>query len=328
MNHEIIHRRGRRRREPIPAPELRRLLGEALQSAWDPATQRAYQSHLNSYLDFIELHNLDPEPSPLTLALYIVFMSQSIKPTSVESYLTGITHYLSAVYPCIRHNRASQLVTQTLKGCKKRYNTPTVRKRPLKLSELEHVANAYSSRHLHDDNLFLAQLIVGFFGLLRLGELVYPNDSSLDCPRKMILRSSLHVNNSELSFNLPYNKSDRFFEGNTVRILANPTTTNPITAVRQYLESRDILFPNSPDLWIMENGNRPRRNWFITRLREFFDNSIGGHSLRAGGATALAEDGVPFELIQGVGRWSSDTFRIYIRQHPIILHSIINQNKA
>ena len=39
-------------------------------------------------------------------------------------------------------------------------------------------------------------------------------------------------------------------------------------------------------------------------------NSIAGQSMRAGGATALAEAGVPPQLIQAAGRWTSDTFTL------------------
>jgi hypothetical protein len=41
---------------------------------------------------------------------------------------------------------------------------------------------------------------------------------------------------------------------------------------------------------------------------------ISSHSLRAGGAMALHLNGVPDRTIQILGRWSSDTFLIYIHQ--------------
>ena len=37
------------------------------------------------------------------------------------------------------------------------------------------------------------------------------------------------------------------------------------------------------------------------------------HSLQAGGATAMHINGIPEVTIQKMGRWSSDTFLIYIR---------------
>lgn len=40
----------------------------------------------------------------------------------------------------------------------------------------------------------------------------------------------------------------------------------------------------------------------MRRLRQFFDNDVGGQSMRAGGATSLAENGVAPHIIQGIGR--------------------------
>lgn len=41
---------------------------------------------------------------------------------------------------------------------------------------------------------------------------------------------------------------------------------------------------------------------------------VGTHSLRAGGAMALAVNGESREMIKKIGRWSSDTFLMYIHE--------------
>ena len=43
----------------------------------------------------------------------------------------------------------------------------------------------YRSSSLHDDLLFVAQLLTGFFALLRLGELTVPDDVYLRNPSKI-----------------------------------------------------------------------------------------------------------------------------------------------
>ena len=45
---------------------------------------------------------------------------------------------------------------------------------------------------------------------------------------------------------------------------------------------------------------------------------VGTHSLRAGGAMALALNGATRDMIKKIGRWSSDTFLMYI--HEQIAH--------
>lgn len=62
----------------------------------------------------------------------------------------------------------------------------------------------------------------------------------------------------------------------------------------------------------------------MRRLRHIEpDKRWAGQSMRAGGATALAEDGASPQVIQAAGRWASDTFQIYIRKNPIVLNAIL-----
>ena len=42
---------------------------------------------------------------------------------------------------------------------------------------------------------------------------------------------------------------------------------------------------------------------------------VGSHSLRAGGAMAMHLNGIPHNVIKKMGRWSTDTFLMYIHEH-------------
>ena len=48
--------------------------------------------------------------------------------------------------------------------------------------------------------------------------------------------------------------------------------------------------------------------------RGFPSERLGSHSLRAGGAVALAVNGASRDMIKKIGRWSSDTFLMYIHE--------------
>lgn len=95
----------------------------------------------------------------------------------------------------------------------------------------------------------------------------------------------------------------------------------------RYILSRDRLFAPLPEMWLKRDGQRPQRSWFMSRLRLFCPPDIAGHSLRAGGATFLAQQGVSLDIIQALGRWSSDTFRSYIRIHPTLLHASLHHDR-
>ena len=84
--------------------------------------------------------------------------------------------------------------------------------------------------------------------------------------------------------------------------------------MEHYIRSRDGLFPLHPQLWLRANGLSPTRSWFLRKLHQYCPMDIAGQSMRAGGATALAEAGTSADLIHGAGRWASDAFERYIRK--------------
>jgi hypothetical protein len=163
---------------------------------------------------------------------------------------------------------------------------------------------------------------MGFHALLRLGELVWPDRLSQQDYRKVTLRHTVELLPTGFAFLLPGHKADCFFEGNRVLLQRTFSHDDPDTPFHAYLTSRDHLFPFNPELWLRTDGTIPTRSWFLRRLRTHF-NDVGGQSLRCGGATALAEAGVPLHLIQAIGQWTSDTVQIYIRRYPAILAAIL-----
>src|ERR1700683_1644323 len=295
------------------------LLGMAI----DNSTANTYTSATNSYLTFCKLHGIPIEPTSETLSYYITFQSSHINPKSIESYLSGICSNLEPFFPEIRSNRDSALVKRTLQGALRRHGQPTKRKSPLTTNHLQSITMALAHSHDHDDLLFLTMLNSGFTGLLRLGELAVSDNPRLRDFRKVVLRSSIKWVNSNYEFLLPTHKSDTTFEGNRVHIARIMNAPDPKPIMETYLHSRDSLFPLHPQLWLRANGHSPSRSWFLRRLKKSCPPDIASQSMRAGGATALAEAGAPGELIRGAGRWSSNAFERYIRKNIIVLHALI-----
>ncbi|KAF8414763.1 hypothetical protein L210DRAFT_3362280, partial [Boletus edulis BED1] len=171
-------------------------------------------------------------------------------------------------------------------------------KAPLTRDDLLHVIHSLPRPFTHDDLLFLAILFTGFFGLLRLGELVQSDSSALWSSLKLSWRHSVSLSDSSYHFTLPRSKSDSQFEGDLVVIQASAVEPDPLQIFLYYLASRDFKFSLLPYLWLRADGSSPHRSWFLHRLHAFFPNTIGGHSMRAGGATSLAAAGVPPSQIQ------------------------------
>lgn len=320
----------RRPRQPSRQPwSLERLVFEravALGHSLARSTQGAYSSALNSYLEFCKLHNRSIEPTDETISFYVVFMSHHIQPRSVENYLSGIAIELEPHFPHTRQITNSPLVRRTLRGCLRMRSAPVRRKRALTPDDLQTVVSALSSPDDTDTNLdnllFLAQLLTGFHALLRLGELVWPDNPSLRSYRSVTMRHTVTMVDDRYGFLLPTHKADPFATGSQVLVTSPHLGPNPLRYFKSYIYLRDSHFPLRPELWLRGNGSVPTRAWFIRRLREFFPSDIAGHSMRSGGATYLAAAGMPPHLIQACGRWSSDAWQAYVRQHPVLLHAM------
>jgi len=203
---------------------------------------------LNSYLNFIKLHDFPLEPTPDTLSLFTVYMCHHIKPSSIATHLSGICQQLEPYFPNIRATHNSALVHHTLQGCRHLCATPTTCKHALTLADLETVVNALAGSIDHDNILFLAQLLTGFFTLFHLGEMTYPDDPELCNPRKVTKRTSVRFTDTSFQFFLPGHKADRFFEGNTIIVCKNQCVFDPHKQFMAYLATRDNKFPFSSPL--------------------------------------------------------------------------------
>ena len=319
------HVRSRQRaRTAWPRDRLLRERAIALGLAIDTSTLRTYGSALNSYLTFVRLHDLPVEPTPDTLSFFVVFMSHHIEPRSVRSYLSGICQQLEPYFPNVRNSRHSPLVERTMTGCLRLKSTPTKRKRALTLSDLSHVLSEMTDSLSHDDKLFKCMLLTGFFALMRLGELSFPNSIKLHNWKKVSKRSSVVFSPEQYEFHLPGHKADQFFEGNRIIVRKQHySDINPVEFFSEYISSRDSIFPLLSPLWLTSKGTIPTRDFFVKRLRRFFNNNVAGQSMRAGGATSLAEHGVSPAYIQLIGRWSSNAFFIYIRKSPVLIQALL-----
>ena len=320
-------RGSRRARQPVREVWTReRFVHEraiALGNVIDKSTLSNYSSALNSYLNFVKLHDLPVEPTPETLSFYTVYMSHHINPRSVNTYLSGISQQLETYFPTVKEARNSTLVRRTYQCCMRMRGTATVCKRALTVDDLQFVINHYLTSTLHDDLLFVAMIITGFFGLLRLGEMTFPDDPSLHNWKKVTRRNTVVIKEGLYEFTLPGHKADRYFEGNRIIIPAHHFGHHPLLHFEKYINSRDFVHPVASPLWLTEAGLVPSRSFFIDRLQLFFGSDIAGQSMRAGGATALAEHGVSPAIIQASGRWASEAFLVYIRKNPTLLQGFL-----
>ena len=132
--------------------------------------------------------------------------------------------------------------------------------------------------------------------------------------RKIIKRSSLHFSQGYAGYRLPYHKTDPFFRGTDILF----SVQESVDLLHEYVRKRDKLHGARRALFLREDGSHPTRAWFDSKFFSLVDRSFGGHSLRAGGATFYASLGLSESIIMALGRWSSEAWKIYIRDNPCV----------
>ncbi|KIJ50206.1 hypothetical protein M422DRAFT_159981 [Sphaerobolus stellatus SS14] len=179
------------KQEAWPIERLLREHAVALGHALESSTISAYDSHLQSYLSFCENHNFPIQPTIDTLSFYIIYMCHHVKPSTAGNYLSGICHLLKPYYP------------DKLCGLQ-----PTNHKCALTHEDLCSIISSLTMNPSYDDRLFIAMLLTGFFGLLRLGEITFPDNPRKCSFKKVIMHHTLSVEPTHFAFTLPYHKAD------------------------------------------------------------------------------------------------------------------------
>lgn len=283
--------------------------------AIEPSTKAHYSTGARDWIKFCKVHGLSEEPTESTMCRYIAYTSRHI--ASAPKYLSGARHYLKQRYPQFDDVRASDAVKTTIRGSRKVRGDPLKRKPPIRTSHLESALSVANKSGSYDDLLFATLLSCGTYGCHRAGELTNSNQRSFRDPRKVIQRSSLHFTPSMVGYRLPYNKSDPFYRGCDVLLATRPIAC-PRALLSRYVRIRDAKHGIDGPLFLTTAGEVPTRRWFEKRLHSLLGRSFGGHSMRPGGATFYASLGLSEATIQALGRWSSGTWQIYLRDHPAV----------
>ena len=162
-------------------------------------------------------------------------------------------------------------------------------------------------------NRLLTLMVIAYAGVLRCQEAL------------QIRRSDIAFHSSYVAIFLEKSKCDKYRQGRTVMIAHTGTPMDPVGILYRYLLAADI--PVNSDKYIFRGLRFDKfsgktclrtidRPISYSTVRDEIRNSLssigldcsnyGTHSLRAGGATAAANNGIPERLFRIHGRWQSD----------------------
>ena len=261
---------------------------------------------------------------------YAVWLgSKNFHPNTIEQYLGGIGRYFrKAGVSDWEHMRTSSELKEVLDGIRKSYGeshcTESKNENSIMtintMATLCHKADTLEIDPI-DRELFKAILSIGFWGLHRLDELVDADEETVRRQRshRRILLSSVVITKTsegmELEYWLPGHKADRFGVGNKISLEQyTDDSVCPVRRTMEYLLRRSEKRLETPAFLVTSEGLVPTRSWFMSRVREYSGcQTWGSKSLRAGGATWLAENGYTESAIKERGRWRSSAYKRYIK---------------
>ena len=248
--------------------------------------------------------------SQVQVSLYLTYLIQKASTSSpVEEAVNAISwaHQVALVDDPTQ----SDLVKQVLAGAKRMLAHRTTKKEPITPEILAQLVDKFAGIDADLGDLrVVTWCLIGFAGFLRFNEL------------SVLKESDLQIFPDHMEIFIESSKTDQYRDGAWVTIARTGTKTCPVKMVERYVTLGGV--GASPDLYLFrgitrsKNGVKLRLQGGLsyTRMRDLLLEKLsavgldakkyGLHSLRAGGATAAANAGVPDRLFKRHGRWRSE----------------------
>ena len=127
------------------------------------------------------------------------------------------------------------------------------------------------------------------------------------------------------TFRIPFTKSSRE-KGESTSWAQQPGTADPWEAFENHKRINDP--PPNAHIFAYKANRRKAltpltKRKIIERVKNIASSNdlpnFEGHGLRIGGTLEYLLRGIPFEVVQSMGRWKSDAFKLYLREHAQIL---------
>ena len=125
-----------------------------------------------------------------------------------------------------------------------------------------------------------------------------------------------HSNPFVVQLRIKESKTDPFRQGINIFLGKTDIAICPVQAVIQYIT---VHSPNPGPLFMLSEGTPRTRGYLVSLVQAALrragldDSCYNGHSFRSGAATTAAQQGLQDSLIQTLGQWRSDAYKIYIK---------------
>ena len=165
----------------------------------------------------------------------------------------------------------------------------------------------------HNKFMLWAATTTAFFAFLRSSEFVSNTTKSYNTDTTLLI-SDITITHQGATLKIKSSKTDPFRQGCHIKLCNINSLICPVQALKQYLATRPftvgLLFTYADKSFLT-------RRCLNTFLRSAIPSSknapVSSYSFCIGAATTAAAGGIPWWMIQKLGRWNSDCYRTYIQ---------------
>ena len=319
-------------RSSLPSELLNKQTQLALK-AFAPSTKSTYGTGLlkyHSYCDTIALPEIYRAPCTTTiLAGFITFLSGQYSKTAINNFLAGVKAWHTIHFIPLEIDE--RIINNLMRGASKIQPLPLPKREPVTTEYLAKIIE-FLDVTKPEQAAVAACLTTTFYSCSRLGEFTVPAIKLFD-PRRHITISGISFQhdkffNKVTAFRLPSTKvSDA---GETVFWAPQSGKTDPQFFLLKHLELNE---PGPHEhLFTFKTYNKRlplTRNIFLRNIKIAAQKAqipyLSGHSLRIGATLEYLLRGIPFEVVKHIGRWNSNAFTLYLREHGRILAPYLQQ---
>ena len=289
-----------------------------LPGALAQSTNRAYSAMFKMYLAFLAFASIQPNQVNVHVALAFLecLNFNKVRFSQMANYISAIKSFSTKFglnFEAFEHRK----IGMYLKSLQKSSPLSVKLHQVIDVKILRHIVNKCDLTYMGP--IFKVAYILGFFGFLRLSNLV-PHTTSLFNHTKHLAQGDIIFTKSHVIVLLKWTKTMQL--NNQIKLLKLPYLHNELCPARA-LKTCLALVPggsNAPLLqfklfqnWIPLTDSRVRRHLRnILSLLGYHPSFITFHSFRRSGATLAFNNNVPLQDIQRHGTWTSDCVWRYV----------------
>jgi hypothetical protein len=317
--------------DPAPSVATRDRIREVKSFAWAGSTQEAYGTGLLNYIVFCDEHGIPEEKrapaSPLVIQSFIATLAGAYASSTIVNFVCGVRawHIMHGIPWSVNKEETDAMLkgAHTLApASSRRASRPPVTTAMIKAIR----DNLDLTDPLHAATF--ACLTTSFWGTARLGETTVTAlnkfDPAIHVKRSDVRKDMDRGERESTVFKIPSTKAEPL-KGEEIYWMSQIGPADPEEAFKNHLKVNTAVPEEGPLFgYNYKGGWRPLTRSAFLKVTKIALAAAGlpplqGHGIRIGSALEYLLRGTPFDVMKTKGRWASDAFQTYLREHAQIV---------